>query len=105
MDFQKSVETKTISLLNFALEKKGLSKNLYHVGHEGDEKQLNDKICLVKSKSDQWLVFYTERGSISQKSTHSTLNEAAMDFFGRLTRKNSFWCFRKEWEQETGQLF
>ena len=105
MSFQQDIEAKSLSLLNYALKEKGVPNGLFHIGHQGDERQLNDKLCLLKTSDGRWTVFYTERGSISQKSDHSNLNEAMVDFFWKLTRKDTPWDYREGWERDTGLSF
>lgn len=95
----------SILLLRFALEKEGVTQNSYYIGDMGDEKRLDDKLCLLKQDGGKWGVLYTERGNISQLSEHSSLNDAARDFFGRLTSAKTHWAYREDWEKETGLIF
>ena len=103
--FKASDEANQLELLEFALSKKSIPKTSYYIGDMGDEGTLHDKVCLMRRRQGDWLVFYTERGGLSQKSCHSSLNDAAKDFFLRLAEPQSFWRFRDAWEKETGQSF
>ena len=98
-------EENLISLLNYALDKKGVDPALYFIGTQGDEKKIDDRLCLLRDGDGRWIVLYSERGSISQKSVHYSIKEAASDFFWRLTRKDTAWVFREEWEKESGKSF
>lgn len=98
-------EEKALSLLKFALDQKGIDPTSYHIGKLGDEKRVNDKLCLLNIGAGKWSVLYTERGIISELSDHSSLNSAAKDFFMRLTRSKAHWAFRDAWEKKTGQKF
>ena len=96
-------EKMTLSLLRYALGRKGVSKMAYFIGVDGDENRQNDVLCLLKSPSGVWTVLYTERGIVSQKVSHPSLRDAATDFYWKLTRKDTPWDFRSEWEASTGQ--
>ena len=98
-------DDKALSLLKFALDKKNIDPISYHIGKLGDERRINDKLCLLTAGDGKWSVLYTERGVISELSDHSSFNSAAKDFFVRLTRAKAHWAFKDAWEQETGQTF
>jgi len=98
-------DEKALSLLKFALDQKGIDPASYHTGKRGDERRINDKLCLLNVGDGKWSVLYTERGIISDLSDHSSLNNAAKDFFMRLTKSKAHWAFRDAWEKETGQTF
>lgn len=96
---------KSLALLRYALSKKGVSKDSYYIGVEGDERSHDDKLCLLKSQGEHWLLLYVERGKVSQKVIHTSLREAIINFYWKLTQRDSPWDYRLEWEQETGDSF
>jgi len=100
-----SLNEKTLALLQFSLDRNGVNSKSYKIGKEGDEARANDQLCLLQSGSDAWVVLYAERGSISERSVHSTLNDAAKDFYWRLTNSKSHWADRADWEKATGDVF
>lgn len=97
-------ENKAISLLEFALNKKGVNSKYYYIGKKGEEFSQNDRICLLKENSG-WFVLYIERGVIGNISMHSNIRDAILDFFWRLNRVDTPWDYRSEWEEKTGQTF
>jgi hypothetical protein len=98
-------EYNVLSLLRYSLGKKNVPEYAYYIGDEGDENHQHDKLCLLKDKQDQWIVLYAERGNISQKIVHPFIREAMIDFYWKLTRKDTPWDFREKWETETGLSF
>ncbi|WP_348765234.1 hypothetical protein [uncultured Salinisphaera sp.] len=95
-------ESPLLSLLQFSLDKKGISTNEYLIGELGDEKKTNDSLCLL-ANGDTWIVAYAERGIISEQSVHSSLRVAIKDFYARLAITENPWTFRAEWESKTGK--
>jgi len=95
-------EMKMISLLRYALNKKGVSEASYFIGNDGDEVYQDDVLCLLRSSLGEWTVLYTERGIVSQRVRHPNLHGALTDFYWKLTRKDTPWDFRLAWEKETG---
>lgn len=102
---EATYDEKVLSLLRYALAKRGVSEHSYFIGREGEERSQTDRLCLLRAEDNHWTVLYTERGSISQSVTHSDIGEAVVDFFWKLTRKDTPWDYRAEWESETGKLF
>lgn len=96
-------EENILSLLTFALEKRGINKSGFFIGEEGQEKYQNDKLCLLKSRDKKWIVLYTERGSVFQEVRHSSIRGAVQDFFWKLNRQDTPWEYRAEWEAATGK--
>ncbi len=94
-----------IDLLRYALVNSGVSPEDYHIGILGDERKVNDKLCLLAGPGGDWAVLYTERGELSQKSVHQETRQAVNDFYFRLVRPKGPWGFREEWEADTGQSF
>lgn len=82
MAIRSEYETKLLSLLRYALKRRGVPENDYFIGDEGQERAQNDKMCLLKSSSGQWLVLYTERGNISQRVEHPSIRDGIQDFSG-----------------------
>lgn len=98
-----SYEQKILSLLLYALEKEGVPENSYFIGNDGDELTQDDKLCLLNVSQGNWVVLYIERGSVSQRALHLGVREAAKHFFWKLTKPDTPWNYRSEWEIKTGQ--
>lgn len=96
---------RTLALVQFALENQSVPPTTYHIGTSGDEKRVFDKLCLLDLEHDGWIVAFSERGQLSQQAVHTELSTAALEFYWRLVRKDTFWDFRGAWEAETGELF
>jgi hypothetical protein len=61
-------DAKLLSLLRYALARRGVSENAYFIGQEGQEgqeKTQNDKLCLLKMEAGSWVVLFIERGNVS----------------------------------------
>ena len=97
-------EKNLLSLLGYALERRGVSTSEYFIGNEGDERAQDEKLCLLKSATGNWFIIYIERGNVSQKVVHSSFRDAMQCFYWKLTRKDTPWDFREDWEKEVGQL-
>lgn len=53
----------------------------YIVGELGDEKKLFEGLCLVRTKSKNWNILYTERGMVQQLKSGLGFVEALREFF------------------------
>ena len=96
----------SLELLRFALDRKAVPESAYFI-QAGDEKpDLDDRWCLVReSASGQWLVFYGERGEVSQQDRFERYRDAIKYFYWALIKPEDPWHFRKLWERTTGREF
>jgi hypothetical protein len=98
-------EDLAIDLLRYALQKSGVPSDRYIIGVLGDERKVDDRLCLLAGPTGDWTILYTERGSQSEKTVHQEARSAINDFFYRLVRQKDPWSFREAWEADTGQAF
>ena len=103
MSWLEEYYKKTVSLLRFALDRKGIDPASYFMGKLGDERRVNDRLCLLDASNGKWSVLYIKSGVISGLSYHSALGDAGKDFFLRLTGGEAHWAYKEAWEKEMGQ--
>jgi hypothetical protein len=94
---------KSLLLLRFALDRKGIDPASYFMGKLGDERHVNDRLCLLDASNGKWSVLYIKGGVISGLSCHSSLFYAGKDFFLRITGGKAHWAYKEAWEKEMGQ--
>lgn len=94
---------KTIDLLKFALQKNGVDSLSYFIGSEGDEEFQDGVLCLLEGADGRWIILYIERGLSSCLSWYSDLHDAVTSFYWKLTRVDTPWEYREDWEVETGR--
>lgn len=105
MNFGSKNEIEELSLLRFALSRQGVPDNSYFIGKNGDESEQQDKLCLLQSLDGGWIVLYTERGLVSQKAQLQCIRDAMTYFYWKLTRRDTPWDFRAEWEHWSSGKF
>lgn len=101
-----SEKEKYLSILKFALEKKGVPKISYCIRQVGDS-SCNYGVCLVEGKDQYWTIENWERGKLLTTVNYSSLFYAVRDFYLLLIRheRPSPWDYLREWELETGLQF
>lgn len=94
-----------ISLLKYALGVMKIDAGQFHIGFDGEEVRINDKVCLLTCRTNKWRVFYIERGCVMGEAFHSSFEYACKDFYSRLVGYRAHFEFLSEWEEETGLDF
>lgn len=99
-------DEKTILLLKYALNKKGIEDDDLYIGEYKLWEWQDAKYCLLKKSDKEWVVCFVERGIKKDESIHSSLYRAAKDCYSRLLfDAESPWTYREEWEKLTGIKF
>lgn len=98
-------EAKTLSLLRFALERRGITASAWALAMRREFiGPQDDCICLWK-EDGRWLVQYTERGTWREMGSFPEIFEAVKYFFAQFASGPSPYDLREQWEAATGQSF
>ena len=95
-------QEKILDLLRFSLGQEGISEDEYIIGYEGDEKKLVEGYCLLASENGEWSALFVSNGEVSIRSIHENFRDAVDVFYWKVTRRETPWKYRQEWEDKTG---
>ena len=76
----------SVQLLRSYLDDLGFSERDYGIGHDAERQDVDNRHCLI-GEGDQWIVYYSERGSRWDEMTFDSEKVACMFMLGLFTQK------------------
>lgn len=92
-------------LLKHALNKEGAIESCYKIFSKHEVINGHEIIGLQERSNNEWWVFGVLFGEIKVKAIFTHYDDAFNFFFWKITRADTPWKYREEWEKETGLTF
>ena len=103
----KSLEHRIIVDLSVVLKRAGVHEDSYVIGKLGDERKVDDRLCLLSCGDGMWITLQERLASSGKKrlvrhAIHTDGIYAGEYFYWMLCRKDTPFTYYRGWHRETG---